>query len=289
MIKLVERKKRKNSFTFEVIDLDCITNTFPKDVSELLLCENDFTYRLSYKMFDKTFIKYFSKNRNSLSKTTNMANEDAEIDENGLDPRSCVDLVMRSDRLSDNIKIPSDTLETIKTLVNNYYPNGECSNASNHLMQTVHTGKKGHDLFPNKLFDNWFKRYKETSPLNFNFIFEPIGLDVIVIPVSSSYFGKCKELEELGNLAYKRTINVLPPIKRQNFELYPGLQRVVSCLKPFIVTQYFKIANLKNTKTNIAASSSEDENVKPIPLNIFNESIIKEVVEIYSEYLHDYR
>ena len=278
--RIVESNNGSDTLEFDYCDINDLQVAFPDGVKNVELCYASGVYRLAYNFYDNKFIKYFFVKSSSSKAAYDFAWSDAEIEELGLEPESCVDMVKSTDTL--DIKLPDNTFEDVGKTFKKRYASGGVEH-SKHYYDTVVNDKVGHGIFPPELFDAWSKRVLEHEPNSFVFMYDTVGIGSIIIPIKAAYKNHCRELDDIFAVIVRRVINVLPKEKRATFRAKPGLMRVFAYPETVIVTEYFRIITPKEESS---LPELNDDDVTPIPENVFKESIREAIMEACRNYIN---
>jgi hypothetical protein len=282
--RLVESNDESGELEFDYCDIDDLKVALPDGVTDLELCYANKVYRLSYTYYEKKFIKYFAVKSSSMQTATDFAEQDAEIDELGLNPASCVDMI--KNLVDTDIRIPDTVLDEVGETMRAHYPDGKASEHSDHYYSTVANGKVGHGVFPPELFDTWSKRVLKFPPHDFCFICDNVGLGLIVIPTKASYLNHCRELDDIFNKVLRSVINIVPKEKRAKFRARPGLNRVFAYPSSKVVTEYFRLITPKD---EYFIPELNDDDVKPIPVDVFDKSVEDEIKDSCRNFLQHWK
>jgi hypothetical protein len=282
--RLVESKDESGDLEFDYCDIDDLKVSTPEGVKDLELCYANKVYRLSYAYYEKKFIKYFAVKSSSMRTATDFAEADAEIDELGLNPSNCVDIVRNL--VDTEIRIPDTVIDEVGETMRAHYPDGKAAEHSDHYYDTVINGKVGHGVFPPELFDAWSKRVLKFPPRDICFICDTVGLGLIVIPIKAAYLNHCRELDDIFNKVLKSVINIVPKEKRARFRARPGLNRVFAYPISMVVTEYFRLITPKD---EYYIYDLEDDNVKPIPADVFDKTVEEEIMYACRNFLQHWK
>ena len=282
--RLIESKDNSEGFEFDYCDIDNLKVSIPNGVTELELYYASKVYRMSYKYYGKKFIKYFAVNASAEPTAEYFADQDAEIEELGLESTNCVGMI---DNLREtDVHITDEILEEIGETMRAQYPNGQAKEHSDHYYDTVINEKVGHGIFPPELFDVWSKRAMKFPPNDFCFMCENVGMGLIIIPTKAIYLNHCRELDDIFKKVLKSVINIVPKEKRARFRARPGLHRVFAYPGNSVVTEYFRLITPKDEHF---IYDLNDDSVKPIPVEIFGEAVEEAIVEVCRNFLQHWK
>ena len=103
-----------------------------------------------------------------------------------------------------------------------------------------------------------------------------------MIPTKAAYLNHCRELDDIFNKVLSRVINIVPKEKRAKFRARPGLNRVFAYPISRVVTEYFRLITPKD---EYFIHDLNDDNIKPIPVDVFDKTVEEEIMYACRNYL----